>query len=129
MKRLLLLFVVVAAAWFGWRNWSALHHSGGDEAVIENVSGRAMDRVRLEVCGAGQPARDSIPDGGRAVIPFRVARDGAFHLRWTFRGKDVDQDWTGGEVTAGPMHQRHHLQVGPDGGVVVTSEALAPAAK
>jgi hypothetical protein len=101
----------------------------GDEAVIENQSGRAMDRVRIEAAGTELPALDSISVGDHAVVPFTAAHDGAFHLRWVPRGTDVDKDWTGGEITAGPVHSRHHLQVGPDGGVVVTSETISAPGK
>ncbi len=129
MKRGIVLAIVVVAAWYGWTHKGAWGTPKGDEAVIENTADRAMDRVRLDASGTELPALDSISVGGQATIPFRVARDGAFHLRWVFRGTDMDKEWTGGEITAGPMHQRHHLQVSSDGGVVVTSEAIGPAKK
>ena len=129
MRQLIVFALVVVAAWYGWKHWSALRHSDGDEAVIENSADRTMERVRLDASGSELPALDSISVGGHATIPFRVARDGAFHLRWVFHGTDIDKDWSGGEITAGPMHQRHHLQVSADGGVVVTSETIGAAKK
>ena len=126
MRNLLVLVVVAAAAWYGWHHWTELRQAPRDEAVVENQSGRGLTRVRLTV-GGQTVVRDAIPDGGKATFPFTVSGDGTLAMTWQFEGDSYDKTWSGGEVSAGPLHTRHHIQVMQDGGVVWTAEHLVGA--
>ena len=62
---------------------------------------------------SGDSMRTSTPTSGQPTAPGRE--------------RDGDLSWNGGTITAGPLRERHHLAVQPDGGVVETSEPLQPA--
>jgi hypothetical protein len=122
MKRLVLLLLFAVAAWYGWKHYPEILHRGGShEAVIENASGREMARVRLTV-GARTYVKDSIPDGGKAVIPFRVADDASFTLVWIHDEGSGEHTWSGGNVPRGPMLQRHIMTVDGDDSVLYRAE-------
>ncbi len=121
MRNLLVLVVIAVAAWYGWHHWTELRQAPRDEAVIENQSGRGLTRVRLTV-GGQTFVRESISDGTKAAFPFRVTSDGSLTLTWQFEGEAYDKTWSGGQVSAGPMRTRHHIQVMADGGVVWTAD-------
>ena len=124
MRKLLVLVIIGCAAWYGWRHWTELRQPPRDEAVVENQSGHDISRVRLDV-GGQTFVRESLPDGQSASFPFHVDGDAAFTLRWQNAREDVDRTWSGGEVTAGPLRTRHHIQVQGDGGVVCSTEHIA----
>ena len=128
MRNLLVFVVVAFAAWYGWHHLADLRQAPGDEAVIENQSGRGITRVRLTV-GDQTFVRESVPDGDKTTFPFRVTSDGSMALKWQFDGDAYDKSWKGGEVSAGPLHTRHHIRVMHDGGVIWTAERIATAAK
>ena len=45
MKRLLILLLLAAAAWYGWKHYpELLQKRDGHDVVIENTSGRNMER-------------------------------------------------------------------------------------
>ena len=122
MKRLFLLLLFAVAAWYAWHHWGDLvHRRPSHEAVIENASDKEMTRVRLSV-GDQTFVKESIPDGAKAVFPFRVDRDATFQLVWSFAGAASEQTWTGGMVPRGPMLQRHVMTVDGDGAVLYRAE-------
>ncbi len=125
MKRLILLIVVAAAAWYGWHHWAGLRGAPTNEVVIENRSGRTLGRVRLSISGQEYPAYDSLYDGKSVTQAFPLnVRDGQFELHWVLQGVMGEPQWTGGMVTAGPVRMRHRLQVGPDNGVIWSSAPI-----
>jgi hypothetical protein len=122
MKRLLLLVLFVVALGYGWQHrGDLLNRRQGHEAVVENSSGRELTRVRLSV-GGQTFVKESIPDGGKAVFPFRVDRDATFELVWRFVDAPNEQSWSGGMVPRGPMLQRHVMTVDGDGAVLYRPE-------
>jgi hypothetical protein len=122
MKRLLLLVLFAFALWYGWQHWGDLvNKRSGHEAVIENASGRELTRVRLSV-GGQTFVKESIPDGGKAVFPFRVDSDATFELVWRFADASNEQSWSGGMVPRGPMLQRHIMTVDADGEILYRPE-------
>ena len=120
------MVVVAVAAWYGWHHRADLREVPRDIAVVENQSGRGLTRVRLTV-GSETYVSDLIQDGGKAEFPFRVAGDGSLSLAWQFDNESYDKTWSGGEVSAGPLRTRHHIQVMSDGGVVWSAEHVAAA--
>jgi len=122
MKRLLLLVLFAAALWYGWQHRDELfNRKQAHEAVVENTSGRELTRVRLSVGGQAF-VKESIPDGEKAVFPFRVDRDATFELVWRFADASGEQSWAGGLVPRGPMLQRHIMTVDADGAVLYRPE-------
>ena len=123
MRRLLLLLVFAVAAWYGWKHYKDLRQPPGNEVVVQNGSGMAMERVRITI--GGEPTiRDAIEPGASTTVPFHAAHDGVFDLQWNFRGREAPQDWSGGSITSGPVRMRHHLTVDENGGVVWSSERI-----
>jgi hypothetical protein len=122
MKRLLLLVLFAVALWYGWQHRDdLLRRRQGHDAVVENTSGREMTRVRLSV-GGQTFVKESIPDGERAVFPFRVDADATFDLVWRFADASNEQSWSGGMVPKGPMLQRHIMTVDGDGAIYYRPE-------
>lgn len=122
MRRLLLLALFAVALWYGWQHrGELLNRRSGHEAVVENASGREMTRVRLSV-GGQTFVKESIPDGQKAVFPFRVDADAKFDLVWRFADAAGEQSWSGGMVPRGPMLQRHIMTVDGDGEVLYRPE-------
>lgn len=122
MRRLIILVLIAAAAWFGWKQYGELFTKGPQhEAVIENRSDRAMTGVRLEV-GGRSFVKESLPDGERATFPFRVTQDASFELAWNWGGSGGEASWSGGYVPRGPMAQRHLMTVDGDGSVIYRAE-------
>jgi len=128
MRRLVILVLVAATAWYGYKHWSDLRRQPGDVAVIDNQSGKELDRFRL-IVGDEKIVREVIPAGSSVTIPFAVRNDGPLGMQWQFERSDLDQNWAGGQLTAGPMRTRHHLTIEADGGVIYTSERMAADAK
>jgi hypothetical protein len=127
MKRLIFLAFIGATIWYGWHHYGGLSQGPSNVAVIQNSSGRVLERVRLTV--AGQTfVKEVIEDGSSEEIPFRISRDSEFKLRWQSRGKEGEPEWNGGSIVAGPMVTRQHFTVLGDGGVIWSAEALPSAA-
>jgi hypothetical protein len=121
MKRLLLLILFAVALWYAWQHWGELvNKRSGHEAVVENISGRELTRVRLSV-GGQTFVKESIPDGEEAVFPFRVNADATFNLTWRFADASNEQSWSGGMVPRGPMLQRL-MTVDADGAILYRPE-------
>ena len=122
MKRLLFLAFLVFAAWYGWRHYKDLtSHRPSHDAVIENHSGRVMERIRLTV-GGQTFVKESLADETSVTFPFRVDADATFQLEWKWAGTDIEQRWAGGFVPRGPMVQTHHFTVDPEGNIVFQAE-------
>jgi hypothetical protein len=120
MKKLILLLLILAAGWYGWGHYrSVLERRPSHEAVVENQSGRDIERVRLAVDGQTF-VRELIPAGQSTTFSFRVNRDATFELHW---GSGTDErSWSGGMVPVGPMSQRHVFRIDEEGGVMYRAE-------
>ncbi|OGF17972.1 MAG: hypothetical protein A2W00_12650 [Candidatus Eisenbacteria bacterium RBG_16_71_46] len=122
MKRLLLLALVAAAAWYGWKHYPEfVNRRPGHEAVVVNQSGHTLERVRLSV-GGQTFVKESLPDGERAVFPFKVADDATFALSWQFADMMGERSWRGGMVPRGPMLQRHIFTIDTESEVIYQTE-------
>ena len=122
MKKLVFFLLFVLAAWYGWKHYpELLNRRPGHEAVIENDSGMTMERVRLTVDGQTL-VKESLDNGARGTLPFKVQNDASFVLEWQWKEKLGDMRWAGGMVPRGPMIQRHIMAVDADGGVTYTAE-------
>jgi len=122
MKRLIFLLLVAVAAWYGWKHYpEILHRRGSDDLVIENSTGKTMERIRVEVDGQTL-VKETLPDGQKAVIPFNVQNDASFRMEWQYDGVLGLHNWTGGMVPKGPMLQRHIITVDADDAVMYNAE-------
>ena len=109
MKKLLMLLIVAAVAWYGWKQLPALfERRPAHEAVVQNSAGVGLTRVRLLVDGQTF-VKETLPDGEAAVFPFRVGRDATFELTWQWADRLGETRWSGGMVAVGPMVQRHTM--------------------
>jgi hypothetical protein len=114
MKKLIVLGILVGAAWYGWKNYPALfERRPSHEAVVENAGTASLERVRVTVDGQTL-VRETIPAGGKATLPFRVNRDSNFEVRWEWNGRIGEHSWAGGTVPRGPMTQRHVIHIDDD---------------
>lgn len=121
MGRLLLLLLVVGAAWYGWKKQDVWRDHGAHELVALNRSGRAIERLRIHIGGQAY-AMETIENGASERIPLRCEHDGAFRLDWQIRGIDGEKHWEGGGFTAGPVLMRHRFEFTNDYGVIWSSE-------
>ena len=122
MVRLFVIALLVFAGWYAWRHWHDLaDRRPKHEAIIENHSGRTMERVRLAV-GGQTFVNESIPNETNATFPFLVNDDASFDLTWKWPQQEFDQHWAGGYVPRGPMVQKHHLAVDNEGGIIYQAE-------
>ena len=127
MLRLIIIALVVFAAWYGWSHYGdLLNPRPKHEVVIENRSGRVMDRVRISVGGQGF-VRETIANEENAAFRFLINDDATFELVWKWANDEVEHRWTGGNVFKGPMVQRHHIMVDGDAGVTYRAEPLGAA--
>lgn len=120
MGRLILIILLAAAIWYGWKQYpKMMERRPAHEAVIDNQTGADIERVRLKI-GDQTLVKETIPNGQRAVLPFRVNQDATFSLVWSTRNGEFT--WSGGMVPAGPMVQRHEFLIDPDGQVLYRAE-------
>lgn len=125
MKRFLMFAVVAAAAWYGWKHYQDLKPAAANEVVIENQAGRTLGRVRLSIGETEYPAYDSLYDGKSVTQKFPLAtNDGQFHLHWVLQSQAAEPEWSGGQVTSGPVKMRHRLQIERDMTVVWSSAPI-----
>jgi len=118
--RLFLLLLFAAAIWFGWKQYPKLvERRPSHDAVIENQSGRDLERIRLKI-GDQTLVKETLADGERATLPFRVNEDATFQLTW--KSGPAENSWSGGMVPAGPMVQRHVFLIDADGQVLYRAE-------
>ena len=121
MKKLLLLLLVLAAGWYGWKQYpQLLQRRPSHQAVVENASQAALERVRLTVDGQTF-VKELLPVGQRVTFRFQVDRDASFTLVWQ-QGQAGERTWSGGQVPAGPLLQRHVIRVGDDARVSYFAE-------
>ena len=124
MKRLLILIIVAATAWYGWHHYrELLHRAPRHEAVIKNNSGETVTRIRLIV--AGQTfVKDELKDGESATYSFGVNDDSKITMEWEYAANTLDGRWSGGTITKGPLVMRHTLTIRPERGLVYESSPL-----
>ncbi len=115
----LALVLVLAGKW-----WADAHRPPRDVAVVVNHSGQPVRLLRLEVAHQSFTA-DTLPAGASVAFPFPVRGDGTLALHWQWAGADSELAWNGGRVITGPVHMRHRVEIGRDGGVVWTAESVA----
>ena len=128
MKRLILFVLLAAAAWYGWKHHDDLRLHGTHQIVAVNHSGRALERVRIQVAGQSF-AIEAIEQGATTQLGLRSDQDGAFDLIWNVRGIDGEKHWTGGSFNHGPVLMRHRIEFVDGDGVVWDSERIATATK
>ncbi len=122
MKRLIFVLLVALAAWYGWKHYpEILHRRGSDDLVIENASGKTMERIRVEIDGQTL-VKETLADGQKATIPFNVQNDASFRMEWDYDGLAGTHSWTGGMVPKGPLLQRHIVTVDNDDAVMYRAE-------
>lgn len=122
MKRLIFVLLVAVAAWYGYKHYpEILHRRGSNDVVVENSTGKTMERIRIEVDGQTL-VKESLPDGQSATIPFNVQNDASFKMEWQYDGFAGLHSWSGGMVPKGPMLQRHILTVDADDAVMYRAE-------
>jgi len=122
MKKLLFLVLIAGVAWYGWKQYPSLvEHRPSHEAVVVNGTGAELQRIRLTVDGQTF-VKEDLPDGARAVFPFRVGRDASFELVWQWADRPGENSWSGGMVPKGPLVQRHIMTIDADAGVLYQPE-------
>ena len=122
MKRLIALLLIGLAAWYGWKHYpEVLQKRDGHELVIENQTGKNMERIRVMVDGQTL-VKEALPDGQTAKIPFKVQNDAKFRMEWEYESTVGTRSWEGGMVPKGPMLQRHFLTVQNDDAVMYRAE-------
>ena len=125
MKNLILFALVAFAAWYGWNHRDILlHRQAGHDAVVENDTGKTIERLRVTVDGQTF-VKESLPDGQKAVFPFKVNNDASFALVWQYANQAGEKNWSGGMVPKGPMLQRHIMTIGDDDNVFYRAEHKA----
>ena len=122
MKRLVILAVLAAAIWYGWKHYpDFVQHRPSHEAVVRNSAGEGLQRIRLTVDGQTF-VKEELADGAEVVFPFRVNNDASFELVWQWANRPGEITWKGGMVPKGPMVQRHVMAIDADGGVLYNAE-------
>lgn len=122
MKRLILLILLAAAAWYGYKNYPQVFEKrDGHDAVVENQTGKTMTRVRVTVDGQTL-VKETLGDGQSATLPFKVNNDASFRLDWEYQEALGTRTWSGGMVPKGPMLQRHVMVVQADDEVMYRAE-------
>ena len=121
MKKLIVLALLVAAGWYGYKNYpELLSRTPSHEAVIVNGTGDEVTRVRLIVDGQTF-VKESIASEAKARFPFKVTQDASFELAWQWGSRSGERRWSGGTVFKGPVVARHTFTIQDDGGVVYES--------
>src|SRR2546425_9594010 len=114
MKKLLILAVIAFAVWQAKLHYGdLLHRRASHEAVVENGSGRNIERLRLNI-GGQIFVKERLPSGEQAVFHFNVNRDASFHMTWQWENSMEEKSWNGGMVYRGPMVQRHLMNIEDD---------------
>ncbi len=127
MRTLFFLALMAVAGWYGWNHRDAvLAGDRNHEAVIENGTSSAIERVRLIVDGQTM-VKDSIPLNGKTVIRFTVNNDSEFKLVWQCGDRPGDFTWRGGRIASGPLLQRHVFRIDKSGHVRYSVEAKGSA--
>src|SRR5262245_59804334 len=105
MKKLFFFAIVEVAAWYAWTHRDTLFkREGMHEAVVVNSTGEDLQRVRVTVNGQTL-VKEALPEGQKAVLPFRISGDSDFRLTWQWTTKAGELSWQGGTIANGPMLQ------------------------
>ena len=124
MKRLIILALLVAAGWYGWKHYDELMHPQPHHmAVIRNGTGEKLVRIRLTV-GGHTYVKEELANGESVTFPFLVDSDSPFQLVWEYESQPAESRWTGGLVAKGPLVARHTMTIHSGGGVVLESQRL-----
>jgi hypothetical protein len=123
MVRLLLIALIVFAAWYGWTQHDQWRERGADELVFRNRTGQTLERMKIRVADEGWAIERLAPDT-TVKLPVRCEKDGAFQLEWRVKGRDGDKHWKGGDFTHGPIRMRHRFELLAGDGVVWSEERL-----
>lgn len=101
IRRLLVLLIVAAAVYYGWKNYrglmSSLNTKTGDVVVV-NHSGHPVERIRISNGGRTEVV-ETLEDGATAQVAFQPPSDGTFHLVWKYRDLLGEREWDGGTAT------------------------------
>lgn len=125
MKKLVILVLLVIAAWQAHAHWNDLvDRKPRHEVVVKNDGDRIIERLRVTV-GRQTFVKERLGPREQAVFRFQVGSDAAFTLVWQWSDKTDETRWNGGMVAAGPMVQRHYIEVNDDASVVYHAEPLA----
>jgi hypothetical protein len=117
MKKLLFLILLVAAAWYGYKNYPQLmNRAPGHSAVISNQSDNGIRALRFTADGQTQ-VKEDLPSGQSASFDFKVNNDSEIRLEWEWTNKPGERRWVGGRVSKGPLLARHEMQIVGDGEV------------
>ena len=123
MKKLIILILVAAAAWYGWKHYpELLNRAPGHSAVIENQSGHPIERLRFTADGQTQVVENLAPDA-TARLTFKVANDSELELTWQWGDQLGERRWKGGLAAKGPILARHTMTIDPDGEVLYQATA------
>ncbi len=124
MKRLLMLIVLVAVAWYGWKHFDGLSSGDQNEAVVVNQSSRALLRLRLKA-GGETMVIERLEANARATRTFRGGVDATFEMVWAYEGIIGEQHWSGGTITSGPIRMRHMFLMDDGNSVIWNNEVIA----
>jgi hypothetical protein len=126
MMRLLVIALLIYAAWFGWTRHDRWRERGSDELVFRNRTGQTLERMRVHVADEGWAIERLAPDT-TVKLPVRCDKDGSFQLEWRVQGRDGEKQWQGGDFTHGPIRMRHRFELLSNDGVVWSEERLPQA--
>jgi hypothetical protein len=122
MGRLIVVLILIAAVWYGWKNYPKfLSRAPGHEAVIVNSTSNTAVRVRLTV-GGQTFVKETLGPDQKATFPFKINEDSSFELIWEWETSPGERRWRGGNVFKGPMVARHTFTIQDDDGIVYDSE-------
>jgi hypothetical protein len=129
VKKILVLTLIALAAWQASVQLPGLFTRRPEhEAVVRNRSGRAIERLRLEIGGRSFVA-ETLAAGADARFRFSVTDDDAFDVVWRFQGSGYDSQWSGGLAPRGPIVRRHTIAIDREGGVIYTATPMASTAR
>ena len=94
MGRLIWFALFAFAAWYGWNHKDSLNRAQGDEIVVVNHAGAAVERVRIGV-GSDVVVFESVEDGTEQRRPWHGRSQGPFAVTWNLRGRLGELNWNG----------------------------------
>ncbi len=122
MRKLLLLVLLGYAVWYGYHHYEdVLHPKSPSEVVIVNATDHDMERIRVAVAGH-RMACEALAKGEARTIEFEATGLGEIGLTWEYADLMGERHWEGGTVSAGPMAQRHRIQIEADDAIVYHAE-------
>ncbi len=94
MGRLIWFALFVVAAWYGWNHKDNIGGTPGDEIVVVNHAGAAIERVRIGV-GSDMVVFEAVEEGAEQHRPWRGRYQGPFNVIWNIRGRLGELNWAG----------------------------------